>query len=78
MKRRATAVIGCILCSIASVSAQTNGLLYEKKIAVIVNSLERQGDSVVIELRFDIALLNLSPRQSLTPVSYTHLTLPTN
>lgn len=68
MKWRAIMMMGGFIYPMSFMYAQSNGLLYKKRIAVSVNSLEKQGDSIFIDLRFDMVMLNVSSWQSLTLV----------
>lgn len=59
-------IIGLMVFNILQIKGQRSKLLYKKQIAVATNLLKRQGDSLSIDLRFDMAVLTLSPRRTLT------------
>lgn len=62
-------IVGGIVCLSAltmfHAEAQESGLFFNNQIAVRTELLKKQGDSLRVDLRFDMAVLDLSSRQSL-------------
>lgn len=63
-------ILGGIFClplfTVFHVEAQGQGLFFNNQIAVRTDLLKKQGDSLRVDLRFDMAVLKLPSRQSLT------------
>lgn len=66
IKFKVIGIIVLIVFNILQVKGQRAKLLYKNQIAISINQLKRQGDSLAVDLRLDMAVLSLSPRRTLT------------